>query len=176
MAAAEEIAQLIERTVQAVLAGIQGSALGSSKGNRRVLDAKGVARVESSGGKEAQWKEWAFQFKVAIKAMEGTVAEIMSKVEVEEDGHKLEELELEHGNLEVTKAAGKLFDLLCLCLRGDPLVLVQGVTSMSGFEAWGRLYRRFNPVTPARALQAMISVMVPQKVKDVKDLPKEIET
>ena len=175
MATAEEIAQLIEKTVQAVLAGIQATSFTGNKGNKRVLDAKGVSRVESFGGKEAQWKEWAFQFRVAIKAMEGTVAEIMSKVEVDEDGLKLDDLELEHSNLEVAKAAGELYDLLCLCLRGDPLVLVQGVTSMNGFEAWSRLYRRFSPMTPARALQAMISVMVPPKVKDVRDLPNEIE-
>ena len=137
MATANEIAQLIERTVKAVLSGIQGNPFSGNKGNWRVLDAKGVARVEPFGGKETQWKEWAFQFRVAIKAMEGTVAEIMSKVEVDEDGHKLEDLELEHSNLEVTKAAGELYDLLCLCLRGDPLALVQGVTSMNGFEAWG---------------------------------------
>ena len=55
------------------------------------------------------------------------------------------------------------------------MVLVQGVTSMNGFEAWGKLYRRHNPVTPARALQAMIAVMVPPKVKDVKELPNEIK-
>ena len=46
---------------------------------------------------------------------------------------------------------------------------------MKGFEAWGRLYRRHNPVTPASALQAMIAVMVPSKVKDVRELPNEIE-
>ena len=46
---------------------------------------------------------------------------------------------------------------------------------MNGFEAWGKLYRRHNPVTPARALRAMISVMVPPKVKDVRELPNEIE-
>ena len=40
MATADEIAQLIERTVQAVLAGIQGSPFSASKGNRRVLDQK----------------------------------------------------------------------------------------------------------------------------------------
>ena len=46
---------------------------------------------------------------------------------------------------------------------------------MNGFEAWSRIYRRYNPVTPSRALQAMIAVMVPMKVKDSKDLPNEIE-
>ena len=66
MATADEIAQLIEGTVQAVLSGIQGTSFTGSRGNTRVLDAKGVSRVESFGGKEAQWKEWAFQFRVAI--------------------------------------------------------------------------------------------------------------
>ena len=54
-------------------------------------------------------------------------------------------------------------------------MLVQGVTSLNGFEAWGKLYRRYNPVTPARALQAMIGVMVPGRVKDIRELPGEIE-
>ena len=94
----------------------------------------------------------------------------MARAEVSEDAHKLEDLELEFESLAVTKVAGELYDLLCLCLKGDSLILVQGVASMNGFEAWGRLFRRFNPVTPARALQAMIAVMVPPKVKDVRDL------
>ena len=175
MASAEEIAQLIERTVQAELSGLQGTALGGNRGGKRSLDAKGVSRVETFGGKEAQWREWAFQFRVAIKAMHNEVAGIMAKVEVEEEGHKLEDLALEFSSLEVTKAAGELCDVLCLCLRGDPLVLVQGVTSMNGFEAWEKWYRSFNPVTPARALQAMIAVMVPPTVKDLRDLPNEKE-
>ena len=176
MASAEELAQLIEKTVKAVIEGLQGNPFsGNRGGNRRILEAKGVSRVDTFGGKDAHWREWAFQFKVAIKAIDNSVAEILAKVEVEEEAHKLEDLELEFGNLEVEKAAGELYDLLCLCLKGDPLALVQGVTSMNGFEAWGRLYRRHNPVTPARALQAMIAVMVPPKVKDVRELPNEIE-
>ena len=61
----------------------------------------------------------------------------MARVEVSEDARKLEDLELEFESLAVTKVAGELYDLLCLCLKGDPLILVQGVTSMNGFEAWG---------------------------------------
>ena len=176
MTTAEELAQLIEKTVKAVIEGLQGNPLSGTKGgNRRILEAKGVSRVDTFTGKDSQRREWAFQFKVAVKAMNTSVAEILAKAEVEEDGHKLDDLELEFGNLEVEKAAGELYDLLCLCLKGDPLVLVQGVTSMNGFEAWGRLYRRHNPITPARALQAMIAVMVPSKIKDVRELPNEIE-
>ena len=89
----------------------------------------------------------------------------MARTEVSEDARELEDLELEFESLAVTKVAGELYDLLCLCLKGDPLILIQGVTSMNGFEAWGRLFRRFNPVTPARALQAMIAVMVPPRYR-----------
>ena len=138
MASAEELVQLIEKTVKAVIEGLQGNPFSGTKGGtRRILEAKGVSRVDTFVGKDAQWREWAFQFKVAIKAMNTSVADVLAKVEVEEDGHKLDDLELEFGSLEVENAAGELYDLLCLCLKGDPLVLVQGVTSMNGFEAWG---------------------------------------
>ena len=165
MASAEELAKLIESTVRAILSGIQGTggSIGGNPGNRRILDPRGVSRVDAFTGKESQWREWAFQLRVAIKAMASEAAEIMGRCEVSEGARKLEDLELEFENLAVTKVAGELYDLLCLCLKGDALILAQGVTSMNGFEAWGRLFRRFNPVTPARALQAMIAVMVPPR-------------
>ena len=184
MASAEELAQLIQETVRAVIAGMQGAGLqgasqpaanGNYGQNRRVLELKGVSRVDSFSGKESQWREWSFQLRVAVKAMEGVAAEIMSRVEQDDTAHDLAALELEFASKDITKLSGELYDILCLCLKGDPLVLVQGVTSLNGFEAWGKMYRRYNPVTPARALQAMIGVMVPGKVKDVKDLPGEIE-
>ena len=178
----EQITQLVEtavgRAVSAVLSGLQGSgtAIGSTgRSGKRTLEPKGVSRVDTFIGKDGQWREWAFQFRVAVKAMEASTVEILNKVERDETAHVLSDLELEFGEVDVTRLASELYDVLCLCLKGDPLVLVQGVLSMNGFEAWGRLYRRYNPVTPARALQAMISVMVPPKVKDPKEIPAEIE-
>ena len=138
----DEIRTLIETTVRAVMTGMQGANGGGTQGqgattsshSRRTLDPKGVTRVDTFGGKENQWREWSFQFKVAIKAMEGKVAEILTKAEIEEERYKLEDLELEFTTLDVTKIAGELFDLLCLCLKGDPLILVQGVSSMNGLK------------------------------------------
>ena len=122
MASAEELAALIENTVRAVLAGLQGqcSTAGTahSPGNKRILDAKGRSRVETFNGKEGQWREWAFQFRVAIKAMDSWVAEIMTKEEGKETNSTIEDLELEYGNLDVSKVAGELYDLLCLRVRG----------------------------------------------------------
>ena len=128
MASAEELAKLIESTVRAVLSGLQGigGSVGGNPGNRRILDPKGVSRVDAFSGKESQWREWAFQLRVAIKAMSSEAAEIMARTEVSEDARKLEDLKLDFESLAVTKVAGELYDLLCLCLRGDPLILVQG--------------------------------------------------
>ena len=142
---------------------------------RRVLEPKGVSRVDSYTGKEGSWREWSFQFRVAVKAMESSTVEILTKVEQDDKAHEVNDLELEYSELDVKKLAGELFDVLCLCLKGEPLVLVQSVVSMNGFEAWGKLYRRYNPITPASALQAMIFVMVSSKATDSKDVPSEIE-
>ena len=55
MASAEELRQLIQETVRAVMAGMQGSgqATSGSGGNqtRRTLDPKGVTRVDSFCGR-----------------------------------------------------------------------------------------------------------------------------
>ena len=94
MTTPEDLAQLIEQTVRAVLAGIQGGTPGTANGQssghqRRTLEAKGVSRVETFAGKENQWKEWSFQFRVAMKAMDSRVSEIMTKFEGDEQGHLL---------------------------------------------------------------------------------------
>ena len=130
MASTEELAQLIQETVRAVMAGMSGTGpQGASQANgqfRRVLEPKGVARVDSFNGKESQWREWAFQLRVAIKAMDGAAADIMSRVEHDDNAHELAALELEFANKDIAKLSGELYDILCLCIKGEPLVLVQG--------------------------------------------------
>ena len=127
MTTAEELAQLIEKTVKAVIEGLHGNPLGESKGgNKRILEAKGMSRVDTFTGKDAQWREWAFQFNVAVKAMNTSVAEILSKVEVEEDGHKLEDLELEFANLEVERARGVVRPAVPLPQRRPTCISARG--------------------------------------------------
>ena len=43
--------------------------------------------------------------------MSSETAEIMGRTEVDEDGHKLEDLELEFESLAVTKISGELYDI-----------------------------------------------------------------
>ena len=110
MTSPEEIAKLIETTVRAVLSDIRGNggSIAGNSGKKRILDPKGMSRVDTFSGKESQWREWAFQLRVAIKAMDSEVADIMSRCEVDEEAHKLEDLELEFESLAVTKVAGEL--------------------------------------------------------------------
>ena len=73
--------------------------------NRRVLEPKGVSRVDAYTGKDGSWREWSFQFRVAVKAIEAEVAKILSKVERDDTAHVLEDLELEYEKIDVAKTA-----------------------------------------------------------------------
>ncbi len=46
---------------------------------------------------------------------------------------------------------------------------------MNGFLAWKGLYKRFNPITPAKALAVMMEVMNPPKVSDPNRVPEAID-
>ena len=90
----EEIAALVEaavsKAVGTVLIGLQstGAAFGSTNRiDKRVLEPKGVSRVDAYVGKEGTWREWSFQFRVAIKSMQTKVAEVLTKVESDDKAH-----------------------------------------------------------------------------------------
>ena len=56
--------------------------------------------------------------------------------------------------------ADELYGILCGVLGGEGLAIIRGVPDMNGFMAWKKLYARFNPTTPAKALAAMLEVIV----------------
>ncbi len=55
------------------------------------------------------------------------------------------------------------------------MVVVMGVVNGNGWEAWSRLYSRFDPRTPPKALMAVMSVMQTKKIKDGRDLPNAVQ-
>ena len=55
------------------------------------------------------------------------------------------------------------------------MIIVRAEMSMNGFLAWKGLYKRFNPITPAKALAVMMEVMNPPKVSDPNRVPKAID-
>ena len=69
----------------------------------------------------------------------------------------------------------EFYDLLCSLTSGEALTIVRAETSMNGFLAWNGLYKRFNPIEPAKALAVMMEVMNPPKVSDPNRVPKAID-
>ena len=143
---------------------------------RRILDEKFFRRVEKFGGGEKDWKDWCFQFKAAVRGASRVGIEIMRWVERTDSEQTGEDIDTQFVDEEsVDQIGGELYDILCSITSGEALTLVRTVTEMNGFVAWKALCKRFGPVTPARALAAMMEVMNPVKVTDVFLIPKAID-
>ena len=54
-------------------------------------------------------------------------------------------------------------------------MVLRGVPNGQGWEAWSKLFNRFDPRTPAKSLMAMVAVMTPKRVKDVRELTNVVE-
>ena len=143
--------------------------------SRRSLDERFFRRVKAFSGGEAEWKDWAFQFRAAIRGANRAAARILEWVERAAETVSQEDVETQFVEEDVEKLNAELYDVLCTVVEGEPLTIVRGVTSMSGFVAWRKLYGRYNPTTPARALAAMMDVMNIRKVTDVCRIPQAID-
>ena len=147
--------------------------------SRKTLDERYFRRIKVYEGKDTEWKEFQFQLKVAVRAASPEVAKLMEHVEKVGDEVDIDDLAMEFVDFknvpDFEKAAGEVYDMLCLLVHGEASLVVQGIVDMNGFEAWRQLHWKYNPTTPARALQAMIEVMTPIKTKGPKELLAAIE-
>ncbi len=55
------------------------------------------------------------------------------------------------------------------------MTIVRVQVGTNGFMAWRNLCKRFNPITPAKALAVMMEVMNPPKVSDPNRVAKAID-
>ena len=152
-----------------------GAGGGGEKGGR--LDERHFRRVEKLTG--PNWKEFAFQFKTAVGAANGKVREILDDIVLagkDPDMNKVfsDALEDWQGE-EISTYGAELYAVLSSIVSGDAMAVVRGVANGSGWEAWSRLFNRFDPRTPAKSLMAMMAVMQPKKVKDMRDLPNAMQ-
>ncbi len=145
--------------------------------SRKRMDERHFRRMKTFDGKEADWKEWKFQLRVAVRANSNDVAKVMDWVEVQ-TGPEIDRqalIEEFHDADYIDQLGRELFDVLCMLLGGEPSLLIQGVRDFDGFQAWHRLIRKYSPVTPARSLMCMIDAVTPPKVKHLAQLATAIE-
>jgi hypothetical protein len=168
----EDLAALMEAAVKAAMAAVDGS---REKSSGR-LDERHFRRVEKYDGTEGKWKEWSFLFKTQVGAANKTARSLLDEAQkMKAEDPDMDTAFVEYGQDMVDKVGAELYSVLTGLLTGEPLTLVRGIPHGDGWRAWHKLYHRYNPRTPARALVAVMGAMSPKKVKDIRDAIKAIE-
>jgi hypothetical protein len=181
MMTAEDLATVVRVAVESALAAtrsVPGSGGGGADRNR--LDERFFRRVEKyDGSGKTNWREFAFQFKVAVgmanpkaRAYLEEIQKAGKDVDFEKVFHEAVEVE---DQVQVEKVGGELYAMLSALVSGEALTIVRGVLTGDGWLAWAKLNARFDPRTPAKALMAMLNVMSPKKVKEIRFLAAAVE-
>ena len=150
------------------------------KAVNKTIEEKVYRRVDKYTGTAGTWQEWSFAFVNATCGVNHDVGKALERI-----GHQCETV-LTPENLarcvdEDTrqKHGPELFSVLCGLTAGDANSVVRGILAKHnmrcGFAAYFMLSVRFNPKTPARALQFLHTVVNPTSIKDVRLTPKGIE-
>ena len=167
----DDLKVLVEVAVKAALEA-KGDGGGKDRGNR--LDERHFRRVDKYGGGPG-WKDFAFQFRTAVGAASSKIRAILDDIIKSGKDPDWDAIFVEWKTEEMDTAGQELYAVLSSVVTGEAMMVVRGVPSGNGWEAWSRLFNRFDPRTPAKALMAMMSVMQPKKVKDVRELPSAVE-
>ena len=159
----------------------QGSAATPKDGGKqkkKILDRRDFANVGKLEGK-SNWNEYSWQMKLAVNEGSEAAMKMMTLAEsIEEiNGEQWEMLyESDPDKKEFHQVAAEFYGILSTSLNDEGLILIQGVNDLNGFAAWRRLYREYNPTTPAKALQSLIEIITPIIAKSAAELKKNIES
>ena len=91
-----------------------------------------------------------------------------------------EKVETLVGKEEVERYGGELFRVLSSLTKGEANTVVRSAAigqdgRQNGFLALKLLSNRFNPKTPAKLFRALMEILVPGIVKEVRDVPRAVE-
>ena len=155
-AMAQMISQSVQIACQAMMeqihaqGGLGGRGPHGGGGHGRCLGSKDFANTGTFDGAESAFADWAFKFKLAMKAKNMDCHKLLELHEKMKTEVKLEELEaLTTGD---AQKATEIYDVLGLNVSGEALTIVREVDSLNGIEAWRRLMKRYlaeHAATPA---------------------------
>ena len=154
------------------LKAVRGDGGGKDWANR--LDERHFRRVDKYGGGPG-WKDFAFQFRTAVGAASSKIRAILDDIIKSGKDPGWDAIFVEWTAGEMDTAGQELYAVLSSVVTGEAVMELRGVPSGNGWEAWSQLLNCFDPRTPAKALMAMMSVMQPKKMKDVRELPSAVE-
>ena len=157
---------------------------GKNKGTKKALDDKFLKKMNKFASQPGGWSDWRFQTRIAIGSADPKIVKVLEAVEKRE-AEVTEEVMREWQvaapggeDGEWSTAEGyfaeawsrELYEVLSLMVTGEALTLVKSVSTGNGFEAWRKLFAHFNPTTPARALHALLELVMVKKVEKETDL------
>ena len=170
---------LTEEGLHALIAAAVKGALDSRGGEDRSgkvkMDERFFRRVQQFDGIEGKWKEWSFQFKTQVKVADPWTGKKLEEVQKMKANDEMDDVFMEEEDERVEKIGAELYSVLTSLLTGEPLMLVRSVQHGDGWAAWRKVFNRYNPRTPARALMAMMAAMQPKKIKDLREMSKAVE-
>ena len=187
MMSPEELTRLVQMTVESALAAARavpttpsGGGVREGGGGGARLDERFFRRVDKfDGSAKLNWREFAFQFKTAVgmaNPKARSYLEEIQKAGKDVDFHQIFSEALgDDDKLQVEKVGSELYAMLSSLVSGEAMTVIRGVLSGDGWLAWSKLNARFDPRTPAKALVAMLAVMSPKKVKEVRFLSSAVE-
>ena len=163
--------------LMAVITGqFQGAQTAVDRGHRRPLASKGFNRLDKFMGGEEKWKEWSFDFKIAVKAQSVKVERAMRMTErageMTMDELRVADVDGEtRGEYrDIEESGGDLYQQLVMLTDGEAKMIVKSVVESDGYKAWGRLHAKYNKRTLARLMRVHKECMYPEQVRDISKL------
>ena len=166
-----DLEKLIATAVEAAIKGMRN---GNGKSKRAIKEVA-FRRVNELDGRDQEWRDFSFGFKVALKRTSPEAHKVVEWIEKQTKETGAMEADLEFEEIAVNALSGELYDIICMLAKGEAAMLVRGVDDLDGFKAWSRMVWRYSPTTPARLLTAMLAVMNSTQAKTTKEVTGLIE-
>lgn len=158
-----------------------GGGHGHGQSAEGLLSERAFRGLPKFDGKDDRWMEWHGKFMglvterspgmaramrwAAEQVTEATLDDIQAYLE--EGG---EERDPENVQDDLERWSAALKNRLVQGLEGAAYVVQSAVEGSNGFETWRRIVRKYDPKTPTRAMQLMVRVMVPGKLRKNEDI------
>ena len=134
------------------------------KTHKEVFDDKFAKGFKTFDGKQENWKHWILKFKNRIKMKSKDVHDLLLSLEILE--HPMDDMT---NYMQFEKVSSELYDVLCDLMEGTALIQIQNVDGENCLEAYRKIFRFYNPVTPAKLLKKLVEIVKPPKIEKMED-------
>jgi len=118
-------------------------------------------------GKVESWSDFAFRFKRATRSQSPEAHDMLLRAERDAAEYDLENKD----DNDYPLLSGQMYDILCQQVDGEGFLILKAMSSTGhGFEAWNKLYCKYNPTTFSRGLQLLTKVVNPGRLKNYGDV------